>query len=103
MYHVDIAFQGHDHAYMRTHPMRGGQVVSSPAEGTIYLVAVAGTKYYKQEKHDYTAVGTMNTPTFQVIDIETAGGDKLTYRAFDVDGMLRDELVIDKGTHGTAQ
>jgi acid phosphatase type 7 len=95
-YHVDMVFQGHDHAYLRTHPMNAEKIAASPAEGTIYVVADAGTKYYKQEQHDYTAVGFTNVSTCQVISIDTDGGDKLSYRAYDADGKVRDEVVIDK-------
>jgi len=96
-YHVDVAFQGHDHAYLRTHPMRAGQIVGSPAEGTIYIIAVAGTKYYELKKNDYAAAGIADTSTYQVIDIETTGPDTLVYRAYDADGRLRDEMAIVKG------
>jgi len=92
-YHVDMAFQGHDHAYLRTHPMNNGQRVSSPAEGTIYIESVSGTKYYKLGEFDYTAVGMQNTSTYQLIDIST---DTLTYRAYGADGEVLDELVIRK-------
>ena len=95
-YHVDMALQGHDHAYMRTYPMRGGNPVATPAEGTIYIVSVAGSKFYGQGNHDYIATGITNTATFQVIDIETGQYERLTYRAYDVHGTLLDKLVIEK-------
>lgn len=95
-YHVDIAFQGHDHAYLRTHPMRDGKAVPSPAEGTYYIVSVSGTKYYEQEDWDYTERGFANTSTYQVIYIETGNGNRLTYRAYDIAGNVLDEFVIDK-------
>ncbi len=95
-YHVDMVFQGHDHAYLRTYPMNAEKVVATPAEGTFYVVADAGTKYYKQEQHDYTAVGFPNVSTYQVINIDTQDGDKLSYRAYDADGNIRDEVTITK-------
>lgn len=95
-YHVDMVFQGHDHAYLRTYPMKNGQIMKSPDEGVIYVVACSGSKFYDQESHDYTAAGFEKTATCQVIDIQTEGGDKLTYRAYDSDGNVRDEVVIDK-------
>jgi len=93
-YGVDMALQGHDHAYLRTYPLREGVAVKSPAQGTTYVVSVAGTKYYEQDDHlDYTEVGFERLSTYQVIDIR---GRQLTYRAFDVDGRVVDELVIHK-------
>ncbi|MFO1496902.1 MAG: metallophosphoesterase [Verrucomicrobiota bacterium] len=92
-YHVDMALQGHDHAYLRTYPMRGQHRVESPAGGTTYVVAVSGTKMYLQDPRDYAAVALTNVATYQVLDL---AGRRLTYRAFDAAGRTRDELVIDK-------
>jgi len=95
-YHVDVAFQGHDHAYLRTHPMKGGKRAASAAEGTYYLVSVSGTKYYEQGDFDYSAVAFTKVSTYQIIDIEVGPVNKLTYRAYDEEGALRDEFVIEK-------
>ncbi len=95
-HHVDMVFQGHDHAYLRTHPMRDGKIAPSPAEGTIYCTAMSGGKSYEQSKSDYAAVAFAETPTFQVISIETTPRHRLVYRAYDVSGMVRDEVVIEK-------
>jgi hypothetical protein len=94
-YHVDLALQGHDHAYLRTYPMKDEQRVGSPAEGTIYIVSVSGTKYYEQGDFDYTEFGMTNVSTYQVLDIQI-DGNTLTYKAYDVDGAVRDQFVIEK-------
>jgi len=94
-YHVDLALQGHDHAYLRTYPMKGQQRVKSTKQGTVYIISVSGTKMYSQDKHDYTEFGITNVATYQVLDIQISG-NRLVYRAYDIDGKLRDELVIEK-------
>jgi hypothetical protein len=94
-YHVDMALQGHDHAYLRTYPMKDQKRVASPAEGTVYIVSVSGTKMYKQDPRDYTEFGMTNVSTYQVLDVQISG-NRLVYRAYDLDGKLRDELVIEK-------
>jgi 3',5'-cyclic AMP phosphodiesterase CpdA len=94
-YHVDLVLQGHDHAYLRTFPMKGGQRAETPAKGTVYVVATSGTKFYPQAKHDYTQVGMTNVATYQVLDIQISG-PRMNYRAFDIDGVLRDQFVIEK-------
>lgn len=94
-YHVDMALQGHDHAYLRTYPMKGEQRVGSPAEGTVYVISVSGTKFYDQGDLDYIEFGMTNVATYQVLDIYI-DGDRLTYRAYDIDGNRRDELIIEK-------
>lgn len=94
-YHVDMVLQGHDHAYLRTHPMRDQKVVESAKDGTVYVVSVSGTKMYDQSSREYTAFGMTNVATYQVLDIQLSG-DRLVYRAYDQDGRLRDEIVIQK-------
>ena len=94
-HHVDMALQGHDHAYLRTYPMKEGKRVGSTKEGTVYIVSVSGVKMYEQDPRDYTEFGMTNTATYQVLDIQISG-DRLVYRAYDTDGNLKDELVIEK-------
>ncbi len=103
---VDMVLQGHDHAYLRTHAMHGNERVDHPTiekRGTYYVVSVSGTKFYPQASgRDYTAVALERTPTYQIIRIQVAE-DRLHYRAFDDEGKVRDELVIDKHATATAQ
>jgi acid phosphatase type 7 len=40
-YHVDLVFSGHIHYYMRSRPMRGGEVAEPNAGGTVYVISVA--------------------------------------------------------------
>ena len=95
-HHVDLVLQGHDHAYLRTVPMRGGRAVGSPAEGTVYVVSVSGEKFYEQDPRAYTARGMTQLATYQTVDVKVKER-RLTYRAFDRDGREVDALVIDKG------
>ena len=94
-YHVDLALQGHDHAYLRTYPMRDQKRVASAKDGTVYVISVSGTKHYDQAQHDYSEVGLTKVSTYQVLDIQITG-NRLVYRAHDVDGQVRDEFVIEK-------
>ncbi len=94
-YGVDLALQGHDHAYLRTFPIRDGQRLDDPAKGTTYVVSVSGVKYYKQGSRPETLVGFTDVMTWQVLDLRIEG-DRLTYRAYDARGEVRDEFVIDK-------
>lgn len=93
---VDIAFQGHDHAYMRTVPMRGHEPAPKGEQGTIYLVAVSGTKLYEQELPDFAAFGTANVRSYQVIQVDPQAGS-LSYRAMDIDGKVIDSFELSKG------
>lgn len=95
-YHVDIAFQGHDHAYLRSFPMKAQKIVPTFAEGTVYVVSVSGLKFYEQGAYDYSAKNFTKTSTYQVIDIATSPTNKLSYRSYDIDGNVKDEFVIEK-------
>ncbi|MGY0560586.1 fibronectin type III domain-containing protein [Luteimonas sp. A277] len=90
---VDLVLQGDDHAYLRTFPMRGDEVVDSPAEGPVYIMSVAGSKMYKQTDAPYVARRFTDIATYQVIDID---GGTLEYRSYDVAGALMDEFTIQK-------
>ena len=94
-YHLDMALQGHDHAYLRTYPIKDQKKVANTAEGTVYIVSVSGTKYYEQDPREYTEFGMTNTSTFQVLDIQISG-NRLVYRSYDTEGKLRDNLIIEK-------
>ncbi|WP_435010684.1 fibronectin type III domain-containing protein [Tundrisphaera lichenicola] len=95
-HHVDMVLQGHDHAYLRTRPMRAGRPVESPAEGTVYVVSVSGEKFCEQDPRGYTSKGFTNLATYQTIDIQVKP-KRLTYRSFDREGREVDSLIIDKG------
>ena len=94
-HHVDLVLTGHDHAYLRTVPMRGGKPVATAAEGTVYVVSVSGEKFYGQTPHDYTAKGLTHVATYQAIDVEVASR-RLRYRSFDRAGREVDAFTIEK-------
>jgi hypothetical protein len=94
-HHVDMVLQGHDHAYLRTYPMRDHRRVSTSAEGTTYVVAVSGDKFAGQGDRDYIEVGFTGISTYQTLEIDEVAR-RLTYRAWNDDGEAVDSLVIDK-------
>ena len=94
-YHVDVALQGHDHGYLRTFPIYDEKKVETHEDGTVYVVSVSGTKFYDQEDPWYEEFGMTKVATYQVLDI-TIDGATMTYKAYDIEGELRDEFVIKK-------
>ncbi|MCK5862282.1 MAG: metallophosphoesterase family protein, partial [Candidatus Hydrogenedentes bacterium] len=94
-HHVDMVLQGHDHAYLRTWPMKNNKQVESPAEGTLYVVSVSGTKMYDMGAFDYAAAAFADTSTYQAIDIQI-NGNRLVYKAHDGNGNCVDEIIIEK-------
>lgn len=91
---VDIAFQGHDHAYMRTVPMRGHRPAAEGEHGTIYLVAVSGTKMYEQSLPAFAAFGITDTRSFQHIRVSPEG--RLQYEAISAEGEVIDRFELYK-------
>jgi 3',5'-cyclic AMP phosphodiesterase CpdA len=91
---VDLVLQGHDHAYLRTYPLRRGRRVGAGERGTTYVVSVSGTKYYDQRERPETAVGFTGLSTYQTIDIEAVPENRLIYRAWDAEGREVDSLTI---------
>jgi len=92
---VDMVLQGHDHAYLRTHPMEGGQAAPEAETGPLYVISNAGDKHYDQEAHPYTAVGDTEQQYWQVIDIQL-DEDRLVYQSRTLDGELIDEVVLER-------
>jgi 3',5'-cyclic AMP phosphodiesterase CpdA len=76
-----LVLSGHDHSYARTFPLRDGRPVP---DGTVYVVAVAGSKSYDQGDSPRIAKGIARTPTYQVI---TASRDRLVLSTRTWDGI----------------
>lgn len=92
---VDLVLQGHDHAYLRTYPLRGGRRVAAPGDGTVYVVSVSGDKFYEQAARNYTEVGFTHVSTYQTLDIQAAT-NRLVYRSYDARGVVRDAFTLEK-------
>ncbi|WP_165219592.1 purple acid phosphatase family protein [Aquisphaera insulae] len=92
-HHVDLVLQGHDHAYLRTYPMRANRRVTSDGEGTVYVVSVAGDKFVDQPPRDYIEVGFTGTSTYQTIEIDDVD-HRLTYRSWTDAGEQVDRMVL---------
>ena len=93
-YHVDMVISGHFHYYLRTKPIKEGAVVSTPAEGTIYLMSVGTTGKNKDMKPaDYAEIQFGADHLYQHVEIN---GNHLSYTSYDAEGEIRDSLVITK-------
>jgi acid phosphatase type 7 len=92
-YHVDMVMSGHVHNYLRTKPMKDEKTVSSPAEGTIYLVSIAIPDNDPQARLPYAESQVSGEMLYQKV---TINGNKLDYKAMNIDGLIRDQLTIIK-------
>jgi hypothetical protein len=90
---VDLVLNGHDHDYERTHPLRGGAIAASPAEGTIYVVSGgAGATLYDPGVEFFTAV---SAKLHSAVNLTIRRG-RLQMEAFDDSGAPVDALTIVK-------
>lgn len=91
---VDMVFVGHQHQYMRTHPIYQGEVQAAPAYGLVYVMGNAGSKTYAGGgEFPYIAVEQTGS-NYQVIDIE---GNVLTLTSKQSTGELIESYTINKG------
>ncbi|VVB68902.1 3',5'-cyclic adenosine monophosphate phosphodiesterase CpdA [uncultured archaeon] len=96
-YHVDMVFNGHDHAYCRTYPINNDSIVSSPALGTVYIIAGrSGAKYLNDiEPKVWSAnfFDPQDMPNYLVVDVN---GSRMEIKNCKMDGTLVDDYIIDK-------
>ena len=106
LYHVDLVISGHNHCYERTDPINYTEskenVMSSPAEGTIYVTAGAGgAPLYSDNRQDWwTGYGPVAKYSFVVVDIFDNGTFHL--QAVGTDGEAFDEYYIYKQDVGVS-
>ncbi len=97
-YKVDLVLNGHDHIYLRTKKIRGGQIAGDVEEGVTYVVAVACERFHQQEESEYAQKQLAHTGTYQVIAVEynRTGKASLNYRAYNFQHELVDEFSLEK-------
>ena len=94
-FHVDMVFGGHVHYYMRSKPMKGGEVVDSYNDGTAYIISIGiPSRTRDAAEEPYAEVVKTEGQYYQYIKIE---GDELTYTAFDSNNEVADSFKINKG------
>jgi hypothetical protein len=94
-YHVDFVLSGHVHHSLRTHPIKAGQPVKSPRDGTVYLLTIALPNSPPAEPVPpyIAALDRSGVPVYQLFTIK---GNRLVTRSCDLQGKTRDELIIEK-------
>lgn len=89
-YGVRVAFENHDHAYKRTHPMREGKVVKDD-EGVVYLGDGAwGTRPRAVPEKWYIAKGA----EVRHFILATLEGERQQFQMFDEDGNQFDSYPV---------
>lgn len=89
---VDLVFNGHDHNYERSRPIRQGAVVPF-GEGTIYtVIAGVGAPLYDNGAQWWTETSE-KVGSFAIIRVS---GDRLEFTAYRVDGTQLDRFVWER-------
>ncbi|KKO54132.1 phosphodiester glycosidase family protein [Paenibacillus sp. DMB20] len=93
---VDLVLNGHDHIYLRTHPMKGKEIAKD-GQGTTYVIAgSSGPKFYPLTKRDWQYI-TDEEQTQMYASIEMTG-DELKMVTKTVGGRIVDEFTLSKTT-----
>lgn len=96
---VQLVFNGHDHMYQRSHPLRGG--APAPAgRGIVYVVTGAGgAKLYKADPADprraWIAALDNSVHSFTLVDADTAA---MRLRQVAIDGRVLDDFTLPRAT-----
>ena len=106
-YKVDLALQGHDHAYTRgrVSPYEENLVSGQNTKnltGTVYVVSVSGGKMYplKDGWNQYDALRDRAGQNMQLFQVITVDGNKLSYQAYTAVGNLYDSFDLVKDENG---
>lgn len=93
-YHVDMVFSGHIHYYMRSKPMKAGEVVNSYNSGTAYIISIAIPSHTPEMTDEpYAGVRKPEGQFYQYLKID---GYELTYQSIDSEGNPADSFSIKK-------
>lgn len=91
---VEVAFENHDHALKRTHPLRNGHIVS-PGRGTVYLGDGAFGIGARPQPADADARGYLSRAgSMQHFWLVEEKGPILAYQAIDSIGRIVDSYPI---------
>lgn len=91
---IDLVFQGHEHNYTRSYPLKGGVPVSR-GSGTLYVTANSGgPKFYPKTNQALQEV--VLQPGTQMFIGVTLSKNSLDLQAYDVKGQRWDQVVLTK-------
>jgi hypothetical protein len=96
-HHVDVVFNGHEHALARSYYMRAGDFVNGPGAGTVYYIAGRSGDNAKESLGRKIWHPFFYDPQAQACYLVTrVAQDRLTITARLQDGAVVDTFVIDK-------
>jgi uncharacterized protein (TIGR03437 family) len=89
-YGVNLVFNGHEHSYQRTWPLRNGEVMEADA-GTVYITTGGGGSHLYHIPPRYTLAYGESTHHYMHADVE---GYRMTLHAIRADGKEIDRVTL---------
>jgi len=90
--HVDMVFVGHQHVYMRTHPIYQDEIMDN-SYGIIYVMGNSGSKFYSTGQGFPYIAKEESGSNYQVIQLED---DVLTLTSRKADGEIIETYILNK-------
>ncbi len=95
---LDILFEGHEHSFARTFPIKNNEMFDRPSEGTVhYIVGNGGGNIYHSNArkiwHSAFYPQEIHIGSYTLVEIN---GEALTATAYLADGRIIDTFTIDK-------
>jgi 3',5'-cyclic AMP phosphodiesterase CpdA len=94
-FHVDLVLQGHDHAYARSHALKGGRVAGPGEQGTVYVISDSGTKMYAVDT-PHAALMAKIIEQVQLYQIVAVDRNTLTLDSYTANGRRVDQFQLKK-------
>ena len=93
----DLVFEGHEHTFARTYPIKGDTMFERPSEGTVHYQCSTGSggKRSNERKIWHTAyyAQEVGTAAYALVEIDK---DRMSITTCLADGKIADKFVIDK-------
>ncbi len=89
-YEANLVFNGHEHSYQRTWPLRNGEVVEADS-GTVYITTGGGGSFVYPVRPSYILAYGESTNHFVRVDVE---GYRMTLHAVRADGKEIDRFTL---------
>lgn len=95
---LDVLFEGHEHSFARTYPIKGDELFDRPSQGTVHYIAGngGGNIYHSNAQKVWHCSFWPQEERIGVYAIVHISDSTLTATAFTGDGRIVDSFTIDK-------
>ena len=94
---LDICFEGHEHTFARTYPIKGDAMYEKPSQGTVHYQCGTGSGGRRSNErkiwHNAYCAFESGSPVYALVEVN---GQVITITTCFVDGRIADRVTIDK-------